>query len=470
MTIDLLWLWGGLAALGWTLVLALTIWLLRRGGTLRATHARLQEMAARNGELTTRLATLDEFKDALAEERARTAELSRREAALLTRLEEREAHLRDLRARLETEFRDMSARLVRETGDALMREASQTFEKQQLAAKADAETYSRSVSDLLKPMRDTLTRYEEGLREMRDHTKKAQGELHGQISALAQSASAVQAEARSLSSALKAGPRTRGRWGETTLRNVVELAGLSPYCDFQEQYSVSGDDGAGRKQPDLVVRLPGERMVAVDSKVSLSDWLDAAGAEEETARREAMSRHGRAVWTHVQSLSAKDYAGALKKEGAIDFVVMFLPGETFFTAAIEARPNLFQDAYERGVLIATPTTLIAILKSIAHAWRQQRANESAVAVANMASDLYQSLQKTGGYLSELGKSLDRSVKTYNDLVGNMEARVLPRARRLSEFEMPGTEKAIAETPPSEAEPRLPSPRKDFLFDDVPVSM
>ncbi|MEM9233351.1 MAG: DNA recombination protein RmuC, partial [Pseudomonadota bacterium] len=344
-----------------------------------------------------RLETFDGVRDELEFEREKSAKLEREGAALATRLEEREANLHDLRERLENEFRTMSQQLVRETGDSLLREARQNFEKQHLEARADAENYSKSVSDLLKPMRETLTRYEVGLRDMRDQQKKAQGELTGQITSLAQSASAVQAEARTLAAALKAGPRTRGRWGETTLRNVVEMTGMSAYCDFTEQKSVSAEEGQSRKQPDMVVTLPGERVVAIDSKVSLSDWLDAAGTEDEAMRARSMEQHGKAIWTHVQQLAAKDYAAALRKEGAMDFVVMFIPGESFFTAAIEARPTLFEDAFQKDVLIATPTTLIAILKSIAQSWRLQKASENAQVVAGLAQDLYDSLRITGGH-------------------------------------------------------------------------
>lgn len=452
-----------LASVGWLLVLIFGVLLVRRTHRLASARGEVSNVRERLAEQSGKLDLADRWHADLTEAQYELDALRRNEATLLTRIDERERHVEQTRSQLEDEFRTMAGRLVREAGDALMRDAAQTFEKQHLSARQDAETYSKSVSDLLKPMRDTLNRYEEGLRELRDHQKKAQGELTGQIATLAQSATAVQAEARSLSAALKAGPKTRGRWGETTLRNVVELAGLSAHCDFSEQYSVTDDDRS-RKQPDLIVRLPHERMVAVDSKVSLNDWLDAAAAEEETARNDAIDRHGKRVWAHVQALSAKDYAGALKKENAIDFVVMFMPGETFFTAAIDARPTLFQDAYERGVLIATPTTLIAILKSIAHAWRQQRANDSAHAVSQMASDLYESLRKTGTLLFDLGKNLDRTAGSFNGLIANMESRVLPRARRLADYEMPGTEKPIDVVATAEADIRLPSTTKDFVFE------
>ncbi|MEM9422613.1 MAG: DNA recombination protein RmuC [Pseudomonadota bacterium] len=463
MTIDILFGATVSAILGWGLCLVLLIWLFRRGARLQAQAAQLTDAREATIAQAAKLEQFDSIRDDLAFERKRATTLEHEKTTLTTRLEERERHVAELGKKLEGEFRSMSSTLVRETGDALLRQANQTFEKQQLIARQDAQVYSRSVSDLLKPMRDTLTRYEEGLRDMRDHQKRAQGELTGQISTLAQSASAVQAEAQSLASALKAGSGARGQWGETTLRNVVEMAGMSPYCDFKEQYSVTDEDSKSRKQPDLVVNLPGERLVAVDSKVSLSDWLDAAAALDDETRGLAVERHGKSVWGHVQSLAAKDYAGALKKEGAIDFVVMFMPGESFFTTAIDARPTLFEDAYKKGVLIATPTTLIAILKSVAHTWRQQKMGEHAVAVAGMASDLYDSLRKTGVYLAEVGKSLERTVNAYNGLVGNMEGRVLPRARRFAEYEMPGTEKPLPAVSDAETDVRHPSEDKDLLL-------
>ncbi|RFB05035.1 DNA recombination protein RmuC [Parvularcula marina] len=468
MILDVQTLLFAAAISGWLAALFLLVLRVRAGREARQLD---DELTAAKGELVSlgaRLEAFDAVRDELEYEREKTGRLERESAALATRLEEREANLKELRDRLENEFRSMSQKLLREAGDTLLREAKQNFEKQQVMAKADAEGYSKSVTELLKPMRETLTRYEQGLREMRDQQKAAQGELTGQIRSLTESASAVQAEARTLAAALKAGPRTRGRWGETTLRNVVELTGMSAYCDFTEQRAVAGEDGAGRKQPDMVVTLPGERLVAIDSKVSLSDWLDAAGTEDEAERAAALSRHGDAIWSHVRSLAAKDYASALKKEGAMDFVVMFIPGENFFTAAIEARPNLFEDAFQRDVLIATPTTLIAILKSIAQSWRQQKASENARVVAGLAQDLYDSLRTTGGYLQSLGKSLGRTVGEYNKLVGNMESRVLPRARKFAEYEMPGTEKVLEEVPSNEELPRLPDESRGFLLEADPA--
>lgn len=450
---------GAAAAL---LILLFMVRTTRDARSLRRVQYLLDTVRGENAGLKAQVDALGSLEPKLDEARQSLTDALRREASLVARLDEREARLTEMRTQLESEFRAMSQKVINDAGAQFLREASQTFEKHHTNARADAEGYSRSVGDLLKPMKDTLQRYETGLREMRDQQKRAQGELAGQIATLAQSANAVQSEARTLAAALRAGPKARGRWGETTLRNVVELTGMSNYVDFDEQRSIAATDDGGRKQPDMVVTLPGERVVAVDSKVSLADWLDAAAAEDPEERNKAMERHGRSVWTHVQQLSAKDYGSALKKDGALDFVVMFIPGEAFFGAALEARPSLIEDAFQRGVLIATPTTLIAILKSIAHSWRQQNANDNARKIAGLAEDLYEALRNTGVHLAGLGKTIGKSVADYNKLVGNMERRVLPRARRFAEYEMPGTEKEIEEVAMQDDQVRLPLEGRDLL--------
>lgn len=442
-------------------VLALAMLLRRAAKQTGDLRDRLAEARADLAAQAVRLEGLDATRAALLQAGAETATLAQERASLLTRIEERERHVADLTARLEGEFRDVSSRLLREAGDALQRGAAATFEKQQLAAQAHAAGYSRQVSELLTPMRDTLTRYEAGLREMRDQQVRSQGELANQITALARSAGEVQTQARQLATALTTGPRLRGRWGETTLRNVIEQCGLSPYCDFVEQGAVLDAESA-RKQPDLVVRLPGGRVMAIDSKVSLNDYMLAADATDDTERRAALDRHGAAIWRHVSALATRDYAAALRRDGALEFVVLFLPNEPFYTAALDSRADLFDAAFEKGVVIATPATLVAILKSVGHAWRAENQSENARKVAELAGDLYDALRKTGDYMASVGRSLGQAVDHYNSLVGNLEGRVLPRARRLADYEMPGTQTRLADLVPLDKEPRLPDPARGLL--------
>jgi DNA recombination protein RmuC len=230
---------------------------------------------------------------------------------------------------------------------------------------------------------------------------------------------------------------------------VVEIAGMSAYVDFVEQ--ASHDDGERRKQPDMVVRLPGGRVVAVDSKVSLGAYLDAIEADAEDARAAHLSRHADDLWKHVKTLSAKEYAASLKD--SLDYVVMFVPGENYFSAALEARPQLYQDAFDRKILIASPTILIAMLKSAALNWRQEKMTEHAQAVAAMAKDLYDSLRVMGDNLGGVGKALASAVKKYNATVGGYESRVLSRARKFAEYEIPGVETEIEALSGVEETPR-----------------
>ena len=380
-------------------------------------------------------------------------------AAGAARLAEREKALAELKARMDTDFQAAASAMLDNAHKAFLQRADETFKRHRDASSADAELRRKSIHDLVGPMRETLSRYEKGLSEMRLEQQKARGELTSRIGDLARSANDVRLEAQKLSTALRAGPKVRGRWGEEQLRNVVEMAGMASYVDFREQ--ASHHDGDQRKQPDMVVLLPGERVLAVDSKVSLGAYLDALEAEDETLRTAHLDKHANDLWMHVKSLSSKEYAASLRD--SLDFVVMFVPGENYFTAAVEARPTLFQEAFDRKVLIATPTTLVAILKSAAYGWRQEKSVENARAVAGMAKELYDSLKRMGVNLAGLGKSLEGAVKKYNELVGGIESRVMPRARKFAEYELPGVEEVIEAGKTVENLPRKPRSDRDLLL-------
>lgn len=392
---------------------------------------------------------VDGLKNNLAEEQTRRLRLENQIAAAEVKLEERERWLAELNTRMETDFKATTAQLLEGANESFLKRAQETFQRYRDNAETEGERRRKALDDLLKPVSDTLVRYEKGLAELRDEQQKSRGELKGQIGALAKSTLEVREEAQKLATALRAGPKTRGRWGEEQLRNVVEIAGMSAYVDFVEQES--HDDGERRKQPDMVVRLPGGRVVAVDSKVSLGAYLDAVEADNDEARAQHLARHGEDLWKHVKSLAAKDYAASLRD--ALDYVVMFVPGENYFSAAMEARPQLYQDAFDRKILIATPTILIAMLKSAALNWRQEKMTEHAQAVAAMAKDLYDSLRTMGANVADLGKALDRAVKKYNAAVGGLEQRVMSRARKFAEYELPGVDTEIEALPALESAPR-----------------
>lgn len=407
-----------------------------------------------------RAAEVGPLRADLEEERDRRALAESQLAANEARLAERERALEETRARMESEFKATTADLLKGAHASFLERAKETFDLYKQNASSEGEVRRKALDDLLKPVSETLVRYEKGLVEMREEQAKSRGALAGQIGELAKQTHDVRAEAQKLATALRAGPKTRGRWGEEQLKNVVEIAGMAAYVDFVEQASHS--DGDKRKTPDMVVNLPGGRCIIVDSKVSLGAYLDATEAQNEETRNAALKQHADDLWTHVKTLSAKDYAASLKD--AHDYVVMFVPGESYVSAAIEARPELYQDAINRKVLIATPTSLIVILKSAALNWRQEKMTENAQKVAGQAKDLYDSLGTLAQHFRRLGKSLEGAVKNYNAGVGSLEGRVLSRARNFAELEIPGIENTIEETPRVEGALRELRADSDLLLD------
>ncbi len=393
----------------------------------------------------------DAMRDELSLERQLRAQLEQNAAANAVKLEERQRALDELKVRMETEFKATTAQLLDGANEAFLKRAAETFQRYSENAQSEGDKRQKALDDLLKPVSETLVRYEKGLAEMRDEQFKSRGALTSQIGELAKQTHDVRAEAQKLATALRAGPKTRGRWGEEQLRNVVEIAGMTAYVDFVEQAS-HDDAEKRRKQPDMVVSLPGGRVVAVDSKVSLGAYLDAIEAEGEDARMAHLARHADDLWKHVKSLSAKEYASSLRD--SLDYVVMFVPGENYFSAALEARPQLYQDAFDRKILIASPTILIAMLKSAALNWRQEKMTEHAQAVAAMAKDLYDSLQVMSKNLSGVGNALSSALKKYNSTVGGFESRVLSRARKFAEYEIPGIESDIEAVTLVEDAPRV----------------
>ncbi len=359
-------------------------------------------------------------------------------ASAEARMAEREKTDEKARAGMDAEFKATAAGLLEAAHASFLTRADETFARHREASAAETERRQAALNALIAPIAQTLTRYEKGLAEMHTEQTRARGELVGRIEELAKSASDMRAEARKLSTALRAGPKTRGRWGEEQLRNVVETAGMASHVDFVEQATLA--DGASRKTPDMVVNLPGGRVIAVDAKVSLAAYLDATETEDASVRQTLLMRHADDLWAHVKALAARDYAESLK--ASLDVVVMFVPGENYFAAAMEARPQLFQDAFDRKILIATPTTLVAILKAAAFNWRQENAIAHAQDVAGLAKDLYASIKTMTGRMDDLGRAIERAAGAYNATAAGFESRVLSRARKFAEYEMPGTDEPI----------------------------
>jgi DNA recombination protein RmuC len=293
------------------------------------------------------------------------------------------------------------------------------------------------------PIKETLDKFDLQTRELEVSRQKAYGTLFTQVQSLAQGQEKLRTETGNLVKALRA-PHVRGRWGEMQLKRVVELAGMVPYCDFVEQLSASNDDGR-LLRPDLVVKLPGGKNVVVDAKAPLSAYLDALEAEDEGTRNVHLQAHARQVREHVTKLAAKAYWKQF--EPAPDFVVMFLPDETFFRMAIEQDSTLLELGPENGVLVATPTMLIGLLKTIAHGWQQETVAEKAREIAGLGRDLYERLGTFGRHLAKAGRGLDTAVGSYNEAVASLETRVLVTARKFRETGAVTSE--LPETPPIE---------------------
>jgi len=289
-----------------------------------------------------------------------------------------------------------------------------------------------NVAELLAPIRETLARYDDVLGQMGRAQARTAGAIGERLDAVALAGESLRRETQQLSQALRA-PTVRGQWGELQLRRVCELAGMLAYCDFEPQVTVRNDDGVQR--PDVVVRLPGNRRIVIDAKAPLTAYLEATGAIDDRTRTARLVEHAAHVRTHVQRLSAKKYWAQF--DDAPDFVVLFLPGEAFFAAALEADPSLLEVAMSERVLLATPTTLIALLKATAFGWRQERATADAGRIVALARELQERLVAFDEQLGDVGKGLQRAVTAYNRAIGGLESRVLVSARKLGELGVDG---------------------------------
>ncbi len=306
--------------------------------------------------------------------------------------------------------------------------ATEVALREQLARhEAEASITERhgNVSELLLPIRETLSRYDAAFGELGRAQARVAGQITERLDAVTLAGETLRHETQQLSQALRA-PSVRGQWGELQLRRVCELAGMLAYCDFEPQVTVRGESGVQR--PDLIVRLPGDRRLVVDAKAPLSAYLEAMAASDERTRSSRLAAHAAQVRAHVQQLAAKRYWAQFKD--APDFVVLFLPGEAFFAAALDADPTLLEAALEDRVLLATPTTLIALLKAAAYGWRQERVADEAAQVAALGRELHERLSVFDEQLVELGRGLQRAVQSYNRAIGSLERRVLVSARKL----------------------------------------
>ncbi len=343
-----------------------------------------------------------------------------------------------------TEAKDALAGQFQEVASRLLKEAQGQFlESADARFRASEEQSGARLAQILSPVNERLSAYETAVKKVEGEREAAFGNLKGLLDALRQSNESVKEEAARLSNSLRNAPKARGRWGEQQLRNVLESCGLSEHADFATEVSMTDGDGA-RLRPDVIIRVPGGQSLVIDAKVSLNAYQDAMGAIDDGVRAAGLADHARSVKTHVQQLGSKAYWAQI--ENTPDYVILFLPGEHFLTAALEADPNLWDDAFERRVLLATPTNLIAIARTVAAVWRQEKLSKQAGEIAALGKELYARLSVMGGHIAKLGKNLDTAVSAYNGFVGSIESQVLTRARRFETLDIDTGNKSIDALP------------------------
>jgi len=330
-------------------------------------------------------------------------------------------------------FKSLAGDALRQSNEQFLQLAKQQFKTEQTEAEKTLDAKRSAVEALVKPINEALLKYNNALNDVERSRRQAYGSLTEQVKQLHEHQQSLLRETANLSSALRRAD-VGGRWGEMQLRRIAELAGMVPNCDFYEQQTVSGQDS--KLRPDMVVKMPSDRTIVVDSKTVIRSYLDALEAGDEHQRQQKLEEHARSVESRVRDLSSKQYQSQF--EHSPDFVVQFIPGEAFLYAALQVKPNLVESAMEKQVVIATPTTLISLLKVVALGWREQQVAKSAAEISDLGRQLHERIALAINHVQGVGKSLESAMDSYNRLIGSLEMRVLPAARK---FEQLGAQSA-----------------------------
>jgi DNA recombination protein RmuC len=362
-------------------------------------------------------------------------------------LEEQRRLLEEAQVRLRDAFSALSADALAKNNQAFLQLARENFAILSKEASGSLDQRNAQMDAQIKPLREMLGQYQQRLGDIEKSRTESYSMLREQLGTLAETQRTLHVQTNQLVTALSR-PSTRGQWGEITLRRLVELSGMTRRCDFVEQASVDGEEG--KLRPDMIVRMPGNRHVIIDSKAPLEAFLDAASAPDDDTRRVCLQRHAQQVRTRCRELSLKSYWSQF--DNTPEFVVMFLPGEAFLYAAVEADGSILEDALKNHIIVATPTTLIALLKAIEFGWRQEEITENADKIRELGGQLYDRIATLTDHFDKLGRSLDSTVDAYNRFVGSMQTRVLATARKMNDLGAGGP-KEIADPAPVEVRPR-----------------
>ena len=334
-------------------------------------------------------------------------------------------------------LKDLSEQALFQNSNKFLEMAQTYFSGFVREARQDFRAKGDEIRTAVEPVHKVLDRYQQHLGAMEKERERAYGDITRYLGEMSKTQARLFQETGNLVKALRV-PHVRGRWGEITLKRSVELAGMAEYCDFEEQVAVSGSSGTkGSLRPDMVVTLPGNRKIVIDAKVPLMAYLDALEAEDGAEAEARMADHARQVAAHIRMLGAKQYTAAFSPSP--EFVVLFIPGENFFSAALAHQPDLLDKGIEKGVVLATPSTLIALLKAVAYSWQQQKGYENVEAIRDLGTELFSRLSGMAGHMNRLGKDIERTAAGFNRAVGAMESRVMVSARKLSSLSVSSDE-------------------------------